>query len=507
MGKVIRILLFFPRFFLVRIRQLVSLISQVGFVNALAYLYDRFIGEIMARLLGVFTRKHYNVAQVQASLGNITLDPSNHLVSFVIPTWNGMKDNLPALLQSIRNQNWPNIEIVAVDSESADETVSVLGQFGARVIPIKKSDFRHDLARNTGAKASHGKTLVFTVQDACFIDPNWVNLGLKQLAYYGATSYCTPQLCTSDADLYARYLSYNFIAANQYQPGSEVLGDARWGALVFRNSSAKQRQRMIHVDDVNHMVARDYFLAHPYDAPTCEDMAFGKNLIMNGEKFVFSTLSHVRHYHQYNNPVKYFTRVFLDNLVITPLIQSPSQKVRRDGVIDGLFYTSRLLFETLEAVFAYVRERGITQIRFMDIPPGTFAGETGVLDFTVLLQLLNERLAYIDIAGMVALPVGMQPSFITTLMAALAIEVPTHVPVIQPEHFSLLRNRGRNHLTHASLILKQKLGILMVTVEAYYMFLQHLLIDVLASNLAWYDKQVDDPTSTLLPRLKKLGWA
>lgn len=87
-------------------------------------------------------------------------------VSFIIPTYND-GDDLDQLLPMLLGQRgFASVEVIAVDSGSEDGTPAKAEGLGARVVPIRKEDFSHSNARNTGAQNANGDYFVFTTQDA-----------------------------------------------------------------------------------------------------------------------------------------------------------------------------------------------------------------------------------------------------------------------------------------------------------------------------------------------------
>lgn len=87
-------------------------------------------------------------------------------VSICLPTWNGARE-LERLLPRLAEQEVEGgLEIVAVDSSSADGTRALLERFGARVETIEKAAFRHGATRNRIASLARGDVLVFMTQDA-----------------------------------------------------------------------------------------------------------------------------------------------------------------------------------------------------------------------------------------------------------------------------------------------------------------------------------------------------
>jgi glycosyltransferase involved in cell wall biosynthesis len=82
-------------------------------------------------------------------------------VSVIIPTKNS-ETTLPTGLSSIRNQTYPNIEIIVVDSFSRDRTKEIAEYYGARVI---EANAKRSEARNRGAILARGEFVFFVDSD------------------------------------------------------------------------------------------------------------------------------------------------------------------------------------------------------------------------------------------------------------------------------------------------------------------------------------------------------
>lgn len=85
-------------------------------------------------------------------------------ISIVIPTKNE-EENLPHLLESIKNQNFPRdeVEIIVVDSNSADNTVKIAKCYDTRVLTENRLGIPY--ARDTGARVAKGEIIVGTCAD------------------------------------------------------------------------------------------------------------------------------------------------------------------------------------------------------------------------------------------------------------------------------------------------------------------------------------------------------
>jgi len=71
----------------------------------------------------------------------------NPLVSVIIPTKNS-ETTIEKCLGSIRNQTYPNVEIVVVDSFSTDKIRDIVENYGARIVLVNA---KRSKARNIGA--------------------------------------------------------------------------------------------------------------------------------------------------------------------------------------------------------------------------------------------------------------------------------------------------------------------------------------------------------------------
>ena len=84
----------------------------------------------------------------------------NELVSVIIPTRNSA-DTIEMCLKSIKNQTYPNIEIIVVDNYSKDETADIAGKYAQ----VLQKDSERNAARNYGARNAKGDYLVHIDSD------------------------------------------------------------------------------------------------------------------------------------------------------------------------------------------------------------------------------------------------------------------------------------------------------------------------------------------------------
>ena len=81
---------------------------------------------------------------------------SNELVSVVIPIYNSEKF-LQSSIESVLNQTYKNVEIIAVDDGSTDNSVKILKEYSDRITIISQPNQGLASALNTGIKKIKGK--------------------------------------------------------------------------------------------------------------------------------------------------------------------------------------------------------------------------------------------------------------------------------------------------------------------------------------------------------------
>lgn len=217
------------------------------------------------------------------------------MISVVVPTLDGERE-LARCLAGVRRQvGVADVEIVVVDSESSDSTVLVARGFGARVVPILRSEFGHGFARNLGADQAAGDVLVFTSQDAEAADEHWLARLVEPLDDPLVVGTSGRQLPRPDAALAERY----FLGFLYGPEPRRVGGGTRLavGAMTFSN--------------VNAAVRRDVWRRFPFaeDIVMSEDQEWAARVLEAGFSLVYVPEAVVRHSHDYSL-VSAFRRFF-----------------------------------------------------------------------------------------------------------------------------------------------------------------------------------------------------
>lgn len=116
-------------------------------------------------------------------------------ISVIIPTLNAAL-YLKPLVERLKSQSMPLLEIIVIDSASTDGSAVVARELGCSVIEISRLSFNHGGTRNQAAATAKGAILVFMTQDALPMNDQF----LEELA--------RPIISGEVAGAYARQIAY-----------------------------------------------------------------------------------------------------------------------------------------------------------------------------------------------------------------------------------------------------------------------------------------------------------
>lgn len=86
------------------------------------------------------------------------------LVSVVVPCFNYGR-YVAAAIESALNQDWPAVEVIAVDDGSTDDSLAVLNSFGSAIRVIRRENGGVNAATDTGIAAARGELITFLDAD------------------------------------------------------------------------------------------------------------------------------------------------------------------------------------------------------------------------------------------------------------------------------------------------------------------------------------------------------
>ncbi len=230
-------------------------------------------------------------------------------VSVLIPTLDGGAafDRLLASISS--QQGLRDVEVVVVDSGSADGTADAARRAGARLLSISREEFGHGRTRNYAAESSTGSVLVLLVQDALLLGRTALRDLVEELqADERVAAVSARQVPRSDADLYGAFVIYNHYRALWESNGRSA-----------RSPSAAMRAEAT-VDNVCAAVRRDAWEQMRFaDVEFAEDLDFGVRALQGGWTLRRSERVAVAHSHT-RSAAYHLRRSVADRLYVAPLV-------------------------------------------------------------------------------------------------------------------------------------------------------------------------------------------
>ena len=237
--------------------------------------------------------------------------PYEGRVSVVIPTYNGAHE-LPQLLKLLHKQTGiADLEIVVVDSGSADDTDTMAEAEGCKVIRIPQSEFSHSHARMLGATAATGEYLLFMTQDALPDRADWVLRMLQPCLVSGAAAVSCYETPKPDADLLSHITVWNW--KNIMSGGCDRL------TALPADASYDNLRRSAQLSDNACAVKRSIFMElGGHRGAYAEDLDLGIRLLRSGHKL--GLLASISVVHSHNRPALYnFKRAIVDGVNIAGL--------------------------------------------------------------------------------------------------------------------------------------------------------------------------------------------
>lgn len=197
-------------------------------------------------------------------------------LSVVVPAFQGEKE-LPVLLESLKAQKgFREIEYITVVTQSVDGTCDVAWRYNAKVLSISRQAFSHSAARNLGAQHAQGELLFFTVQDACFSQPDILYKMACMLLYAGADAVSCRQAPNCSADMMAKYEVQQNIITKKNNSRDHV------DKMLRTPKAFREWEPMLYIDDVAHMTKRNVWENHPFRGSFAEDMLYAADLLRAG---------------------------------------------------------------------------------------------------------------------------------------------------------------------------------------------------------------------------------
>jgi GT2 family glycosyltransferase len=224
--------------------------------------------------------------------------PGHHRVSVLMPLMDAgeaLRRILPRLLEQDASAE---LEVVAVDSASRDDTIAVLEEFDATAISIDPAEFDHGLTRNLLADHARGDILVYLNEGALPVDDNWLAPLLTALdddpAVAGVTSRIVPR---PEADQLVRHDIELELSGAETRSVRRV---DQWA--VYEAMPVEQRRVLLNFHSVSAAIRADVMRQFPFQSVRAigEDLLWAREVVEAGMALVHEPDSRVFHSHNYS---------------------------------------------------------------------------------------------------------------------------------------------------------------------------------------------------------------
>lgn len=215
-------------------------------------------------------------------------------LTLIIPTLNAA-ESIQRLLTAVHRQTMVPTEILIVDSQSEDSTLSLASQFpSVRCITIPKNEFDHGGTRDMALRKSSGDIVLFMTQDALPADEYYVEHLIAPFEDTRVAAVGGRQIAYPDARPFEK-----LVRANNYPAQSRT-----WGAEDIERLGV----RAFLISDVCAAYRREAYLAvGGFDHPimTNEDMLMAERLLHAGYRVAYQGDACVFHSHNFTLKQEY----------------------------------------------------------------------------------------------------------------------------------------------------------------------------------------------------------
>ena len=125
-------------------------------------------------------------------------DVPDPLVTVVIPTYN-QASYLPAAIQSVLEQDYPNVELIVVDDGSTDATPGIIAGYGDAIVHIGQPNRGAANALNAGIRAANGSLVCWLSSDDVFL-PGKLRRQVDAFREEPDLGFCYTGFVTMDAE-------------------------------------------------------------------------------------------------------------------------------------------------------------------------------------------------------------------------------------------------------------------------------------------------------------------
>lgn len=197
------------------------------------------------------------------------------MISIVIRT-KDEEEWIGRCLDAVFSQDHPSFEVILVDNESKDATLSIASDYDVKVVPISAADFTFGRSLNVGFREARGD-LIAAISGHCVpVNDRW--LQCMQAAFDG------PRV----AGVYGR---------QEPLPDSDAFN--RRDLWTTFGTERRRQSHDIFFHNANSMVRADIWRAYPFDEEIqgVEDREWAKRVLAHGYTIVYEPSATVYHHH------------------------------------------------------------------------------------------------------------------------------------------------------------------------------------------------------------------
>ena len=215
-------------------------------------------------------------------------------LSVVIPVKNGSA-TLARCLRSITEQTVAeDLEIIVLDSNSADDSVNIARKFNARIIDVPEGRFDHGLTRNLGVQQAQGEFVYLTVQDATIGKRDMLERMVLHFRDEKVMAVSGHQAVPLDKETnplvwYRPYSTPLLVEKTVKDPDA------------FKSMTQEDKQALISWDNVVAMYRKTALTAQPFvQTEFTEDWFWSYEALLKGWKLLHDPSLVVYHYHHHS---------------------------------------------------------------------------------------------------------------------------------------------------------------------------------------------------------------
>lgn len=206
----------------------------------------------------------------------------------VILTYNSGK-KIKKLLESIKIQSLKPTRVIAIDSNSSDDTAKIAKEYGCEVKIIKKEDFDHGGTRTYAARSSFAEFIIYMTDDVIMYDSHSFENLLKFFNNEKVGAVFGRQIPYEETNIFGKHLRYFNYPDYDYIRGYEDRSKYGIKTCFLSNSFCAYRKEFL--EKIEYF--KDSLILG-------EDTYIGAKLLLNGYKIAYSSKAIVYHSHNYS---------------------------------------------------------------------------------------------------------------------------------------------------------------------------------------------------------------